>query len=138
MSIAEGDKYQDEAMAICRSLGYQVIQPIHKNNAAWDFIVNGKKVQIKKRTVDATNPHRVRLVTSLSASVEICTTKEVDAFAIYWREGWYVFPSDVVADYRGVIKNRVLMNRVGHFKNCWSVLKGDSIDYDRQGLLFDL
>lgn len=138
MSIEEGDKYQKIAADICRSLGYQVIEPTNKNNSRWDYVVNGKKLQVKKRTVDSFTPNRVRLVTNLSASVEICTTKQVDAFAIYWMEGWYVFPSHVVADYRGVIKNKVLMNRVGHFKNCWSVLNGDWIDYDRQGFLFDL
>ena len=138
VSIAEGDKFQAEAAAICESLGYQVIPPIKKNNRGWDLLVNGKKVQVKKRSIDTTNPHRVRLVTNLSASVEICTVTEVDAFAIHWRGNWYVFPSSAIADYRGVVKNRVLMRTVGHYRDCWSVLKGDRMDHDSQGFLFDL
>ena len=132
MSCAIGSEFERRASCICEALGYQVIEPAKQNHAHWDRLINGHRTQIKKRRIDPFSPNRVRLITNMSSSVVVCTTQDVDAFAIYWGTDWYVFPADRVADGGGVIRNNIHMPRLAAFKDRWDVLAGGKIDYDRQ------
>lgn len=132
VSCAVGTQYEQLASEICEMLGYQVIKPAKQNHAHWDLRVNGHRTQVKKRLIDPFSQNRVRLVTGMSSSVVVCTTEDVDAFAIYWGTEWYVFPAHRVADKNGVIRNNIRMAHLAEFKNRWDVLAGAKVDYDRQ------
>jgi hypothetical protein len=132
VSCAIGAEYEQMASEICEMLGYQVIKPAKQNHAHWDRMINGHRTQIKKRWIDPFSKNRVRLVTGRSSSVIVCTTADVDAFAIYWGAGWYVFPADRVCDREGVIRNGIHMPALEAFKDRWDVLAGAKVDYDRQ------
>ena len=136
MSRDEGNLYELYAEHICKALGYQVLKPSTGNQAAWDRIVNGNRLQVKKRCIDESKPNNIRLVTNLSSSVNVASTDEVDAFAIFWRDDWFVFRSGVIADHCGAIRNGLYMPSVLAFKNRWDVLAGSRIDADIQGVLF--
>ncbi len=132
MSCAIGAEFERKASEICELLGYQVIEPAKQNHAHWDRLINGHRTQIKKRWIDPFSPNRVRLITGMSSSVIVCTTQDVDAFAIFWGDDWYVFPADRVADRNGVIRNNIHMPALAAFRDRWDVLDGSRIDYDRQ------
>lgn len=136
VSRDEGNFYERIAEHICKGLGYQVTRPAVGNQASWDRIVNGHRLQIKKRCVDDSKPNNIRLVTSLSSSRVVYGTADVDAFAIFWSDEWFVFPSQAIAEPDGVIRNGLYMPLVFQFKNRWSVLDGERVAIDVQGVLF--
>lgn len=136
MSRDDGNFYEQVAEHICKGLGYQVLTPSVGNQSSWDRIVNGHKLQIKKRCVDESKPNNIRLVTSRSSSEPVYKTADVDAFAIYWRDEWFVFPSEVIADESGVIRNGLYMPSVFKFQGRWDVLAGVHVAVDVQGVLF--
>lgn len=127
LSRTDGDVCETQAMIACERLGYQVIPAAAGNQRAWDLLVNGLRLQVKKRSVDATKPNNIRLVTSRSSSIVAYTTAEVDAFAIRWCDDWFVFLSVAIADASGAIKNGLWMPRVFHFRNNWAALGGSTI-----------
>lgn len=136
MSRDEGNFYEQIAEHVCKGLGYQVLKPTVGNQSSWDRIVNGNRLQIKKRCVDDSKPNNIRLVTNLSSSQPVYHTDDVDAFAIFWRDDWFVFPSAAIAEADGVIRNGLHMPSVFQFKNRWDVLAGERVSVDVQGLLF--
>jgi len=136
MSRDVGDIYEQHVEHICVALGYQVIKPTCGNQRSWDMVVNGKRVQVKKRCVDETKPNNIRLVTSLSSSEQVYDAADVDAFAIYWKDVWFVFPSEAIADADGVIRNGIYMPLVEPFKNRWEVLRGERVRVQTQSTLF--
>jgi hypothetical protein len=136
MSRNEGNYYEQIAEHVCKGLGYQVLKPAVGNQSSWDRIVNGNRLQIKKRCVDESKPNNIRLVTNLTSSQPVYDTADVDAFAIFWRDEWFVFPATAIADAQGVIRNGLYMPSVFQFKNRWDVLAGERVDVDVQGVLF--
>jgi len=136
MSREDGDIYEQQVEEICRALGYQVIAPPAGNNKDWDRIVNGFRVQIKKRGVDATKPNCIRLVTSLSSSEAAYHSNDVDAFAIFWRQCWYVIPADSLADTAGHIGNGLHMPKYAHYARRWDLLAGGKVEHDVQKVMF--
>ena len=136
MSRDEGNLYEQIAEHICKGLGYQVLRPSVGNQSSWDRIVNGSRLQIKKRCVDESKPNNIRLVTNLSSSQPVYRTDDVDAFAIFWRDEWFVFPSAAIAESDGVIRNGLYMPSVFQFKSRWDVLAGERVAVDVQGILF--
>ena len=136
MSRDEGNLYEQIAEHICKGLWYQVLKPSVGNQSSWDRIVNGNRLQIKKRCIDESKPNNIRLVTSLSSSEPVYSAADVDAFAIFWRDDWFVFPSASIADADGVIKNGLYMPSVFCFRNQWAVLAGERVSVDVQGVLF--
>ncbi len=136
MSRDEGSFYEQVAEHVCKALGYQVLHPQVGNQRSWDRKVNGARLQVKKRCVDESKPNNIRLVTNLSSSQQVYHTADVDAFAIFWRDEWYVFPSSAIADSDGSIKNGLYMPSVFQFKNRWNVLDGDRVCVDVQQVLF--
>ncbi len=136
MSREDGSFYEQVAEHICKGLGYQVLTPDVGNQRSWDRIVNGNRLQIKKRSVDDSKPNNIRLVTSLSSSENVYSINDVDAFAIFWRDEWFVFLSFVIADDAGVIRNGLYMPSVFQFKRRWDVLAGERVSVDVQGVLF--
>lgn len=137
MSRTDGDVYETQAVIACERLGFQVVRAAAGNQRAWDLLVNGLRLQVKKRSIDATKPKNIRLVTSRSSSIVAYTTQEVDAFAVYWDSDWYVFLSSAIAEHDGAIRNGLWMPRVFHFRNTWGVLAGARVRCDVQkGLCF--
>lgn len=136
MSRDVGDIYEKHVEHICKALGYQVLPPSAGNQHSWDMLVNGLRLQVKKRCIDASKPNNIRLVTSRSSSEAVYHTDDVDAFAIYWSDQWFVFLSDAIADSQGVIRNGVHMPSVSQFSGRWDVLNGRRVPVDVQGVLF--
>lgn len=136
MSREDGSIYEMQFEHICRALGYSVSRPAVGNQRAWDRIVNGLKVQIKKRSVDATKPNNIRLVTNLSSSRVVYETSEVDVFAVFWASEWYVIPSSSIASSCGQIGNGVHMPSVMHFRGRWDVFAGSTVKHEMQATLF--
>lgn len=131
-----GDIYEQHVEHICKALGYQVLPPTAVNQQAWDMRVNGLRLQVKKRCVDASKPNNIRLVTSKSSSEPVYHIDDVDAFAIFWSDAWFVFASRAIADELGVIRNGLYMPSVSQYRGRWDVLTGSRVDVDVQGVLF--
>jgi hypothetical protein len=131
-----GDIYEQHAEHICKALGYQVLLPTVGNQHAWDMRVNGLRLQVKKRCIDASKPNNIRLVTSKSSSEIVYHVGDVDAFAIYWSDKWFVFASDVIADQVGGIRNGLHMPSLFRFAGKWEVLSGSHVTVESQGVLF--
>lgn len=136
MSREIGDIYEQQAEEICRALGYQVIRPEAGNQRAWDRLVNGKRLQIKKRCVEDSKQNNIRLVTSVTSSKAVYRSHDVDAFAIFWGECWYVIPSDVLADENGDIGNGLHMPKFAHYARRWDLLAGGRVEHDVQTVMF--
>lgn len=136
MSRDIGEVYEQHVQHICKALGYQVIKPSCGNQRSWDMIVNGNRLQVKKRCVDLSKPNNIRLVTSVSSSEPVYAASDVDAFAIHWRDEWFVFPATAIADENGVIRNGIHMPAVAAFKGQWCVLDGVRVQVDVQPTLF--
>ena len=136
VSREDGSVYEMQFENICMALGYSVSRPLVGNQRAWDRIVNGLKVQVKKRSVDATKPNNIRLVTSLSSSRIVYQTSEVDVFAIFWSCQWYIVPSSAIASKSGVIGNGVYMPSVIAFQQRWDVFSGSTVAHEMQTMLF--
>jgi hypothetical protein len=136
VSRQDGDIYEIQAEHICRALGYQVIRPTAGNQHSWDRLVNGRRLQIKKRCVDQSKPNNIRLVTNLSSSAVVYDSAEVDAFAIFWRDEWFVFPAAAIADAEGKIHNGVYMPELFSYSGRWDVLAGSRVPHEVQAVLF--
>ena len=136
MSREDGDIYEQQVEEICRALGYQVIAPPAGNNKDWDRIVNGLRVQIKKRSVDTTKPNCIRLVTNLSSAAVVYAANAVDAFVIWWGGRWYVIPSAAMADSNGDIRNGVYMPAYDAYVRRWDALAGARVEHDVQTVMF--
>lgn len=136
MSREDGDIYEQQAEEICLALGYQVIRPSVGNQHSWDRIINGKKVQIKKRGVDASKPNNIRLVTSRTSSEVVYKSSDVDFFAIFWSQRWFVIPSDVLADNQGDIPNGLHMPSIANYQRRWDLLAGGRVVHEVQSVMF--
>ena len=136
MSRELGDIYEQHVEHICKALGFQVLPPSVGNQHSWDMRVNGLRLQVKKRCIDASKPNNIRLVTSKSSSEIVYHVDDVDAFAIYWSDKWFVFASDVIADQSGAIRNGVYMPSVADFRGRWDVLSGAHVIVESQKVLF--
>ena len=131
-----GDRFEQHVEHICKALGYQVLLPSVCNQHSWDMIVNGARLQVKKRGIDTSKPNNIRLVTSRSSSEVVYHVADVDAFAIYWSDRWFVFASEVIADQAGAIRNGVYMPSIAQFGGRWDVLSGAHVIVESQGVLF--
>jgi hypothetical protein len=136
MSKELGDIYEQLVEHICKALGYQVLPPSVGNQHSWDMRVNGLRLQVKKRCIDASKPNNIRLVTSKSSSEIVYHVDDVDAFAIYWSDKWFVLASNVIADQSGAIRNGVHMPSISKFAGRWDVLSGAHVIVESQGVLF--
>jgi hypothetical protein len=126
-----GKMCEEMATHICESLGYDV-RPAPSRTSAFDLVVNGVRLQVKKRTTRSSRPNRIEMKTSRRGGVYAYTTSEVDAFAVLCDGQWFVFPSQCVADELGRVPNDIDVRRVSKFENAWHVLCGGSIEVDRQ------
>lgn len=124
MSLADGKRHELLAMIECERRGYSCAKASAGNQKHWDLIVNGLRLQVKKRSIDMTKPNNIRLVTSRTSSAVVYSLADVDAFALMWRCEWYVFLASYVADLNGLIRNGIYMPNVMHFRNKWGVLVG--------------
>lgn len=117
---------------ICESLSYYVWKP-PRGNPNWDLLVNGRRVEVKKRH---TRPSRPSLSFELSTAKRqtnvACTTKDVDVFVVLIDGSWFVFPSAVVALPNGDIPNRIRVRDFAHYRDAWSVLAGEVRVCERQ------
>lgn len=136
MSRELGDIYEQHVEHICKALGYQVFLPSVGNQRSWDMRVNGLRLQVKKRCIDASKPNNIRLVTSKSSSEVVYHVDDVDVFAIYWSDKWFVLASNVIADQSGAIRNGVHMPSISQFAGRWDVLSGSHVIVESQGVLF--
>lgn len=132
LSRREGDKYEAEAIRICESRGFHVVQASAGNQKSWDLLVNGMRLQVKGRSIDMTKPNNIRLVTNRTSSIVVYTARDVDAFAIKWDGDWYTFLATAIAMPDGQIRNGLYMPKVFHFRNMWSVLCGHTVFRDVQ------
>ncbi len=137
MSKELGDIYEQLVEHICKALGYQVLPPVARNQQSWDMRVNGLRLQVKKRCIDTSKPNNIRLVTSKSSSEVVYHVDDVDAFAIYWSDKWFVFSSGVIADQVGAIRNGLHMPSLSRFAGKWEVLSGSHVTVESQGVLFE-
>jgi len=136
MSRTDGDFYERFFEQLCQNRGFQVIWPEAANQHAWDLLVNGKKVQVKKRCVDSSKPNNIRLVTSRSSSEVVYATATVDVFAIYWRDDWYIVPASAIAKHDGSVGNGIHMPAIYAYRRRWDVLQGARIEHDTQTVMF--
>jgi len=116
---------------ICQSLGYDV-RCAPAKHSLFDLVVNGVRLQVKKRTTRATRPNRIEMKTSKRGERFAYTTADVDAFAILCDGIWLVFPAAAVADGLGRIPNDLDVRSVLQFVNGWRVLEGGTCWLDRQ------
>ncbi len=136
MSREDGDIYEQQAEEICLALSYQVIRPPVGNQRSWDRLVNGKRLQIKKRGIDTSKPNNIRLVTSLTSSEVVYNANDVDAFAIFWAQCWFVIPSSALADSSGDIRNGLYMPNFNDYQRRWDVLAGAHVAQEVQAVMF--
>jgi hypothetical protein len=132
VSREDGDIYEDQFEQVCHALRYQVIRPQVGNQRAWDRMVNGNRVQVKKRGIDLSKPNNIRLITSRSSSECVYNIDSVDFFAIFWDHDWYIVPASRIADKLGNIKNGIYMPSVSEFKRRWDVLDGERVTFSCQ------
>jgi hypothetical protein len=122
---SHGRSFEQMAAEICRSHGYSVFQPDRELHQKWDLIVNGKRLQVKKR---CWSPKRGRSMSyrrsiDISAKGMAYSTQDVDAFAIFYDFEWFVFLSDLVAT-DGVVKTSLSYLFISPHRNRWDVLAG--------------
>lgn len=131
-----GDATEIAVERHCIAFGFQVLHP-KTQNAKFDRLINGKRVQIKSRK-------KRRFAGQTGFHIELdpggpshpYSLNEVEAFVLYWDVRWFIFPADFISGEDGRIKNSLDVRRVFGFENAWHVLDGEHVRFDRQLPLF--
>lgn len=126
-----GRRAEEMAAEICESIGFSVF-PAPRNFFAYDLIVNGRRLQVKRRTTRPSERYRVEMKTSMRGAGYSYLAKDLDAFALLLNGEWFVFPVDAVSRIDGTIPNRILISSIAQYRDLWSVLGGEEIKCERQ------
>jgi hypothetical protein len=119
------------AEEICISLGFRV-SPSQSRKDPWDLLINGLRVQVKKRTTNRHRPAMVELRTAARASGVAYRRGEIDALVIMLDDVWFVFHASVVANENGDLPNSLRVNSFSMFRDAWHVLDGATLSVERQ------
>ena len=111
-----------EFSAKCMALGF-CVEDQSDRLLPHDLVVNGLRVEVKTRTTDSTTFH---LKGRRSCFLIAYKTQDVDVFAIRLNGLWHIFPSTVLADDTGNVKNKVTVKRISPYANDWGVLSHSS------------
>lgn len=126
-----GQRCEEMAADICRCLGFHVADPPSRRSP-YDWVVNGKRLQVKRRTTNPSRRGRFELKTSMRGKGYAYCSSDLDAFAVLFDGAWIVFPVAVVATEDGFIPNDIPVKRVAAYRDCWNVLAGDHVPCERQ------
>lgn len=131
LSGSIGMRCEEQVAEICESLGYRVCMA-KSSNPNWDVLVNGRRVEIKRRLRRKSQMYQIELSTQKRQSGVACKTSEVDAFVINLDAEWFVFPSLAVSRPNGDIPNRITIRTFASYKDAWHVLEGQVLQCERQ------
>lgn len=130
-----GRRCEEMCEDICVSLGYAVT-PAASGTSPFDLVVNGLRVQVKKRTLiqraSGRTHFRVELKTGARGKGFAYRPGEVDAFAFLIDGDWFVVPSAFLSRDDGFIPNTVDHRNLRPFANAWHVLAGGDVTTERQ------
>lgn len=126
-----GRRCEEMVEEICLALGFRVVSSQNRKDP-WDLIVNGLRVQVKKRTTNPSRPSMVELKTAARASGVAYRQGEIDALVILLDGVWFVFNVSAVADHRGDVPNSFTISSFSMFRDAWHVLNGGSVQCERQ------
>jgi hypothetical protein len=126
-----GKRAEEMAAEICLSLGYSVI-PSESQNSTWDLIVNGLRVQVKKRTMGPWRGSNIEMKTSARSTGVAYKAGDVDVFAIVLGGSWYVVPSSAISRDDGSVPNIIKLQSIYPFLNAWHLMDGGRHITERQ------
>lgn len=126
-----GKRCEEMVVEICESLGYSVIRS-ECYTSTWDLMVNGLRVQVKKRTTRSSRPSGVEMRTAARRNGVSYGPGEIDAFVFYVDGRWSVVPAARMCLCDGSIPNNVSMKLLDGFRDAWHVLAGASVPCERQ------
>ena len=129
----EGKQCEEMAEEICLSLGYSVSRS-HSRVSSFDLLVNGLRVQVKKRTTERDRrPRRhIELKTSARGSDFAYAPGDVDVFVFLLNGVWCVVPASAICRDDGSIGNRVSFQIIYPFRDAWHLLNGGKHITERQ------
>lgn len=132
--LEEGRRCEEIVEVVCTSRGYSVTRP-ESLTAQFDLLVNGLRVQVKKRSTvkrrdRAGGEKQIQLRSS--AKGFSYGPNEVDVFVVMLDGAWFVFPSTSVQRMDGCIRNNINPGELEPFRDAWHVLSGMSIHCERQ------
>jgi|688.fasta_scaffold702026_2 hypothetical protein len=126
-----GKRAEEMAAEICLSLGYSVTHSASQNST-WDLIVNGLRVQVKKRTIGHWTRSSIEMKTSARGTGIAYKAGEVDVFAIVISGSWYVVPSGAISRDDGSVPNDIRIVSIYPFIDAWHLLNGAKHMSERQ------
>ncbi len=130
-----GRRCEEMCEQICLSLGYAV-SPAPRGTSPFDLVVNGLRVQVKKRTLTQDQAgrtrYRVELKTGARGKGFAYKPGQVDAFVFLVDGDWFVVPSAFLSRGDGFIPNTFDPRDLRPFAHAWHVLAGGDVTTERQ------
>jgi hypothetical protein len=126
-----GKRCEEMVVEICESLGYSVF-PSTNHCSTWDLMVNGLRVQVKKRTTRARHGSAVEMKTSARGKAFAYRPREIDVFVFYLDGHWSVVPSAAMSRDDGSIPNRISVKLIEGFRDAWHAMAGSPVQCERQ------
>lgn len=126
-----GKRCEEMVVEICESLGYSVF-PSTNHSSTWDLMVNGLRVQVKKRTTRLGRCSTVEMKTSARGKAFAYGPGEIDVFVFHLDGHWAVVPSAAMSRDDGSIPNSVSVKFIEGFRDAWHALAGSPVQCERQ------
>lgn len=128
-ALQDGRNCEKMAEDVCTYLGYAVTRP-QSRTAPWDLLVNGLRVQVKKRSTVNRRGNTIQLRSSANKIAYF--PGQIDVFVFLFDGEWFVLPANAISNACGYIRNNISPRELNQFRNAWSVLSGNDPRTERQ------
>lgn len=125
----DGMRFEDAVVEICDSLGYSV-QKAPKVTSTYDILVNGLRVQVKKRTTKKLDRWSIDL--RKNCGEVAYRPGQIDVFVIALDFCFYVVPADRICRSDGSVPTSLAIRKIISFKDAWHLLDGPRQITERQ------
>jgi hypothetical protein len=125
----DGMCFEDLVFEICDSLGYSV-ERAPKVTSAYDMLVNGLRVQVKKRTTKKVNKWTIDLRKCKGPVAYF--PGQIDVFVIFLDFYTFVVPADCICRCDGSVPSSVAIRKLIPFRDAWHLLDAPRRITERQ------